>query len=119
MPSESARRIVEVLETAGEPLERQTIAERTDLSDSELDAALNHLQGQQVVRYVAGKDIFRLTYWPDRRDCLVCGSDITDREYYDFELRAQGTNTESTMSGSLHTRCALDLLDELSLDEFD
>lgn len=124
--SEDTRRVVDGLEAAGEPLTRTELAEQTGLEREALESALDSLRGQQVVRRIGDGDrdgdgdedeaAFRLTYWPEQRDCVVCGEEITGEGYYDLELRSQATNTESTWTGSLHTACALELLDELSLE---
>jgi hypothetical protein len=119
MSTSDKRRVVEALENAGEPLSRRELAEGTDVEGDAFDATLNELRGQQVVRYVPGEDAFRLTYWPEQRDCVVCGDEIVDGEYYEIELREQATNTGSTTTGSLHTGCALGLLDDLSLEGSD
>lgn len=118
MVSESARRVVDALEAAGRPLDREGLRERTDLPAATLEDALDALRGQQVIRRVPGtdRDAFRLTYWPDDRDCVVCGEEIVGEEYYELELRSQATNTESTTTGSLHTACALSLFDDLHLE---
>jgi hypothetical protein len=116
MSTSDKRRVVDALETAGQPLTRRELADGADLDGEAFDAILNELRGQQVVRYVPEEDAFRLTYWPEERDCVVCGDEIVGGEYYEIELREQATNTGSTMTGSLHTGCALDLLDDLSLE---
>lgn len=116
MPSDSARLIVEVLEAEGNPLDRQTLLDRAGLEAAAFDDALEYLRGQQVVRYVSEQDQFRLTYWPEQRACALCGQEIDGEEHYELELRDNATNTESTLTGSLHTACATDLLDDLSLD---
>jgi hypothetical protein len=109
---------VDALEAAGRPLDREGLRERTDLPAATLEDALDALRGQQVIRRVPGtdRDAFRLTYWPDDRDCVVCGEEIVGEEYYELELRSQATNTESTTTGSLHTACALSLFDDLHLE---
>jgi hypothetical protein len=116
--SESTRRVVDALEAAGRPLDRDGLRERTDLPAPTLEGALDTLRGQQVVRRVPGpdRDAFRLTYWPDERDCVVCGEEIVGEEYYELELRPQATNTEPTTTGSLHAACAQSLFDDLYLE---
>ena len=98
---------------------RRELADGADLDQEAFDAIMSELRGQQVVRYVPEEDAFRLTYWPEERDCVVCGEEILCGEYYEIELREQATNTGSTMTGSPHTGCALDLLDDLSLEGTD
>jgi hypothetical protein len=119
MSTKPVTQIVEVLEDEGEPLSRHELAERTDLGEAEFDTALKYLRGQQVVRYVTERDAFRLTYWPDQRNCARCGTEITGEEYYEIELRDQATNTESTLTGSIHSSCSMELFDELSLERMD
>lgn len=116
MPPDPKRRIVEVLETTGKPVGRHELVARTDLDEEECEAALELLRGQQVVRYVSEQDAFRLTYWPDQRECIICSDEITGEECYELELRERATTTDSRITGPLHTTCARDLLDDLSLE---
>lgn len=117
MPPDPAKQIVEVLETAGEPLDQRELVARTDLLEAACDEALDYLRGRQVVRYVPDQDVYRLTYWPDQQACLVCGEAITDTEYSELELRERATTTDSQITGPLHTACARELRDRLQLDE--
>jgi len=110
------RRIVGAFEDAGEPQSRRELADRVDLGEEAFGTALDRLRGQQVVRYVPERGAFRLTYWPEQQDCAVCSDELVGEEYDELELRGQATNTGSTVSGTLHTECALDFLDELSLE---
>lgn len=119
MRSDPTHRLVEALESAGTPLDRGALVERSGLDGAEFESALDHLQGQQVVRSVPDRDAFRLTYWPDQRDCAVCGEEIASGEYYELELSPRETTTTSPITGSLHTACALGLLDDLSLEGAD
>ena len=111
--------IVAALETASEPLERRALRERVEESADEFDAALAHLRGQEVVRKLGDTDTYRLTYWPDSRQCILCDDDITSKEYYELELEAHGISTEKETTGSLHADCARALLDNVSLSELE
>jgi len=110
------RRIVGAFEDAGEPQSRRELADRVDLGEGAFGTALDRLRGPQVVRYVPERGAFRLTYWPEQQDCPVCSDELVGEEYDELELREQATNTGSTVSGTLHAECALDFLDELSLE---
>ncbi|MDY6818796.1 MAG: hypothetical protein SVG88_09055 [Halobacteriales archaeon] len=110
-------RIVDVLETAGVPLECDQLRERTELDRQAFDTALSRLRGQEVVRKLADTDAYRLTYWPESSTCIVCEDTVTCEDYYELELNANGTTTRSDMTGILHPGCARQLLDKVSISD--
>jgi hypothetical protein len=108
--------LVDVLETAGEPLTREELVDRVDLPERSFDEALDFLRGQQIVRRIPERDAYRLTYWPEEHDCALCGSSVPDGAAYELRLESPETGTDDTMRGSLHRDCAARLNDELSLE---
>jgi len=108
-------RIVDALKAAGDPLERGELRNRIDLGREEFDGAFARLRGREVVRKLDGGEAFRLTYWPETRECVLCDESVTSNEYYELELEAHGASTEGELTGTLHADCARWLMDELSL----
>jgi hypothetical protein len=109
--------IVEVLEAAGKPVARERLQARADLSPEQFDDALAQLRGQEVVRKLPETDAYRLTYWPDSPECIICDETITNEDYYELELNSHGTSTEQDLSGLLHPNCTRKLFDEISVSE--
>lgn len=107
--------IVDVLESAGEPLEVRVLRDRSGLDRDQFDTALARLRGREVLRKLDDTEQYRLTYWPDSSECILCREPVTSTEYYELELEAHGSNTEAETTGSLHADCARTLLDEVSL----
>lgn len=114
MSSSPETQIVELLETANEPLERELLEERADLDDEAFDTALARLRGQEIVRKLGDAEAYRLTYWPESPACVLCDDDVTSSDYYELELTPHGTSTEKEVTGSLHHDCALALIDRIS-----
>jgi len=109
--------VVDELEAAGEPLTRDELANRVSLSGETFTEALNFLRGQQIIRRIPERNTYRLTYWPEQRDCALCGSSVPDHAAYELRLESPEQGTDDTMRGSLHRNCAARLNDELSLED--
>lgn len=105
------RQVVDVLEDAGEPLSRAELVERTDRPPDDTTDAIQHLCGRQVVRQIPEQGAYRLTYWPDERDCALCGDPVSDDDAVEIRLDSPEQGTDESMHGSLHRQCAFRLVD--------